>query len=78
MTTFAAPMVHDEVAGVVSALCVRFPDRARSEIEKVVAQVYADLAAKATVTTHLIPLTLNRSRCLLGGGAGFEPEIHPI
>ncbi|MGO4443384.1 three-helix bundle dimerization domain-containing protein [Mycobacterium sp. 2YAF39] len=70
MTTFAAPMVHDELDGVVSTLCVRFPDRPRSEIEKVVAHVYADLAAKATVTTHLIPLTLNRSRCLLGPGAG--------
>ena len=65
MTTFAAPMVRDELDGVVSALCARFPARTRVDIEKVVASEYAKLAANATVTAHLIPLTLNRSRRLL-------------
>ena len=69
MTAFAEPMVHDELEGVVSALCVKFSDRSRREIEDVVAGVYASLAGKATVTTHLIPLTLNRSRTLLTDGA---------
>jgi hypothetical protein len=32
---------------------------------RVVAEVYARLAASARVTAHLIPLTLNRSRRVL-------------
>jgi hypothetical protein len=75
MTTFATPMVRDELDGIVSALCSRFPGHARSDIETVVAQVHAGIAAKATVSTHLIPLTLNRSRCLLGRGAGAADEL---
>lgn len=62
-------MVRDELDGVVSALCARFPARARIDIENVVAAEYAELAANATVTSHLIPLTLNRSRRLLARGA---------
>jgi hypothetical protein len=65
MATFAEPMVHDELEGVVAALCARFPDRRRSEIECVVSEVYAKLAASATISAHLIPLTLNRCRRLL-------------
>lgn len=65
MTTFAKPMVQDELAGVVTSLCAAFPQRSRPEIEQTVAEVYAELADKATVTTHLVPLTLNRSRRLL-------------
>ncbi len=67
MTAFAEPMVHDELDGVVSALCARFPERSRGEIDAVVAEVYAELASSATITTHLIPLTINRSRRLLSG-----------
>ena len=66
MTTDEGPMVRDELEAVVSALCARFPDRNRSDAERVVADVYARLVASATVTAHLIPLTLNRSRRLLG------------
>jgi hypothetical protein len=58
-------MVRDELGAVVSALCVRFPDRSRSDVEHVVADVYARLVASAKFTAHLIPLTLNRSRRLL-------------
>lgn len=67
MTAFAEPMVDDELDGVVSTLCTKFPELPRSDIEVVVANVYADLASNATVTAHLIPLTLNRSRRLLIG-----------
>ena len=80
MTTFAEPMVHDELESVVSSLCARFPRRERSEIEGVVAGVYADLVAHARVTTHLIPLTLNRSRQLLALESPVdsgEPEPTP-
>jgi hypothetical protein len=66
MTADKGPMVRDELEAVVSALCARFPDRGRSDVERVVAAVYARLVASATVTAHLIPLTLNRSRRLLG------------
>lgn len=65
MTAFAEPMVHDELEGVASTLCTKFPQRSRSEVESVVATVYAELAANAKVSAHLIPLTLNRSRRLL-------------
>jgi hypothetical protein len=65
MTAFADPMVHDELMGVVSTLSARFQNRSRDEIEGVVAKVHAELAKNATVTSHLIPLTLNRSRRLL-------------
>jgi hypothetical protein len=58
-------MIHDELNGVVSALCARFPTCSRSEIERVVTDVYEQLATGATITAHLIPLTLNRSRCVL-------------
>ncbi|MGZ5377065.1 MAG: three-helix bundle dimerization domain-containing protein [Mycobacterium sp.] len=67
-------MVHDELDGVVSALCARFPNRARNDIEKVVAAQYAEQAANATVTAHLIPLTLNRSRRLLAHGAAVTAD----
>jgi hypothetical protein len=65
MTAFADPMVHDELMSVVSTLCARFPNRSSSEIAEVVAKVHAELTKNATVTSHLIPLTLNRSRRLL-------------
>lgn len=68
MTAFAEPLVHDELERVVSALCAKYPDHPRREIEAVVSAVHADLTSRATVTTHLIPLTLNRSRRLLSGG----------
>ena len=65
MTADNATMIRDELGSVVSALCSRFPDRSRSDVERIVADVYAQLVVKATVTAHLIPLTLNRSRRLL-------------
>jgi hypothetical protein len=67
MTALAEPTVHDELAGIVSALGAKFPERTRGEIEVVVAKVYAELALNATITAHLIPLTLNRCRRLLSG-----------
>ena len=60
-------MIHDELNGLVSALCAKFPGRSRDEIETVVFDVYEQLAMGATITAHLIPLTLNRSRRLLSG-----------
>ncbi len=68
MTALTEPLMQDELEGIASALCARFPRRSRSDIEEVVAGVYADLQRNATVTAHLIPLTLNRSRRLLTDG----------
>jgi hypothetical protein len=65
MTVTQEPMVRDELIAVVSALCARFPDRSRSDVERVVADVYTRLVVNASVTAHLIPLTLNGSRRLL-------------
>lgn len=65
MTADKAPMIRDELGAVVLALCAKCPDRNPSDVERVVADVYAQLVANATVTAHLIPLTLNRSRRVL-------------
>jgi hypothetical protein len=72
MTAFADPMVHDELMGVVSTLSARFPNRSRDEIVDLVAKVHAELTENATVTSHLIPLTLNRSRRLLSRPVSHE------
>jgi hypothetical protein len=65
MSAPARSLLDDELDGVVSAPCARFPTRPRSEIESVVTDVYEQLAANASITAHLIPLTLNRSRRVL-------------
>jgi hypothetical protein len=65
MARSRAPMIRDELDGVVSELCARFPNRSRNELENVVTDVYEQLATRATITAHLIPLTLNRSRRVL-------------
>lgn len=69
----APSLVNDELWAVVSALCTRYPARTRSEIQRVVTDVYRQLAANATITAHLIPLTLNRSRRVLDAMPASEP-----
>jgi hypothetical protein len=54
-------MVRDELEAVIASVHAKFPDRPRPEIETVVREAYRDLARSAVVTSHLIPLTLNRS-----------------
>jgi hypothetical protein len=76
MTTSVGPMVHDELDGVVSALCAKFPTRSRNEVERVVTDVYEQLVAGATITAHLIPLTLNRSRRTLSAMDVSENSGH--
>ncbi len=51
----------DELAGIVAALCAKFPGVPRSDVETLVKAAFEHLKAHATVTAHLIPLTLNRS-----------------
>ncbi len=78
MISLAEPTVRDELEGVVSALRIRFPDRTTIDIESVVNAVYDELAARATVTAHLIPLTLNRSRCILARSASSDRPMHAV
>jgi hypothetical protein len=71
-------MVHDELGSVVSVLCAKFPARRRKEVADVVGNVYEQLAASATITAHLIPLTLNRSRRVLGAILVSEKSGHAM
>lgn len=74
MTADKGTLIRDELGAVVSARCARLPDRSRSEVEHVVAAVYAQLVANASVTAHLIPLTLNRSWRVLSS-TPMEPVV---
>ncbi|AQA05134.1 hypothetical protein BVC93_25085 [Mycobacterium sp. MS1601] len=51
----------NEIDEIITAVCAKFPACSRAEVESVVVQAYRHLADRATVTAHLIPLTLNRS-----------------
>jgi hypothetical protein len=53
--------IDDELDGIVSTLCAKFPGHRRSSVEALVSQTYDQLKAGATVSAHLIPLTLNLS-----------------
>ena len=56
-----ARVVDDELARVVATVCAKYPRRSRAEVTAVVECAYRQLAERATLRTHLIPLTLNRS-----------------
>jgi hypothetical protein len=61
----AHTMLDDELGSIVAAICARFPGVREAEVESVVTEAYRHLAEHATLTTHLIPLTLNRSMRML-------------
>jgi hypothetical protein len=68
VTTFGPDAWHetalafDELERVVSSLCVRFPECDPHDVERTVADAYSSLSRNARITTHLIPLTMNRCR----------------
>lgn len=64
-TPRASRMESDELDGIVSAVCARYPDCPRSDVETLVTDAFQYLKAGASVTAHLIPLTLNRSLRLM-------------
>ena len=76
-------MDRDELREVIAAVHSKFAERPREEVENVVLGAYRHLACSATVTSHLIPLTLNRSIRLMRAlqdqrrenGPG-EPLVH--
>jgi len=61
----ARSLADYELARIVSVLRGKYPERDPEQISVLVAEVYRRLAENATVTTHLIPLTINRCRRLL-------------
>jgi hypothetical protein len=71
-------VVADELDSVTEMLLVRHPDVARDDIKALVHKAYRDLAAQATVETHLIPLTLNRCRKHLTGRAAVREDASDI
>lgn len=62
-------MVRDELEAVTAAIHAKFPGHSRPEVEAVVREAYRSLAQSAVVTSHLIPLTLNRSTRMLRAAA---------
>lgn len=54
--------LSDELESVAAMLSAKHPAVARAQIDALVHEAHQQLAANATVTTHLIPLTLNRCR----------------
>ncbi|MBJ7338109.1 hypothetical protein [Mycolicibacterium sp.] len=69
----ATRLQSDELAGIVAAVCAKFPDAPRDVVAMVVAESFRHLKMSATVTTHLIPLTLNRSTRLMHESTGTAP-----
>jgi hypothetical protein len=57
--------MRDELRQAASMLCTRFPARSRSDVERLLTDVYQALSDNARIRSHLIPLTLNRCRRLL-------------
>lgn len=53
-------LTEEELAGVVAFACARFPQCPLGEVSAVVTEAYRHLAERATITAHLIPLTVNR------------------
>lgn len=52
--------VADELESMIQMFGEKFPDQSESAIARLVNDVYNRLSAEATVTAHLIPLTMNR------------------
>lgn len=66
-------VIDGELAGVVAAVCAKFPQLPRAYAEGVVHAAYRHLRSKATITTHLIPLTLNRSMRIVKAACATAP-----
>lgn len=61
----ATQMDLDELRRVVDTISAEYPYHPRGDIERLVVDAYQHLAANAKITSHLIPLTLNRSLRLM-------------
>jgi hypothetical protein len=70
----------DELESIVSMLREKYPDRGADEVTALVYDVYSLLSSEATVTAHLIPLTINRCHKVLKcrtirSTKAFEPSV---
>ena len=65
MTTLRTHLVTDELDSIARALAAKFTAVSTDELREVVNDAYREIAEKARITTHLIPLTLNRARRIL-------------
>ncbi len=70
-------MDRDELGDVIAEVQAKFPEQPREDVEDVVRGAYRDLACTATVTAHLIPLTLNRSMRLMRIQRSRRPANRP-
>lgn len=61
----ARQMELDELRRVVDTISAQYSHHPRGDIERLVVDAYQHLAANAKITSHLIPLTLNRSLRLM-------------
>ena len=52
--------IADELESIVAMLGEKYPDHGDDEIASLVHDVFTRLSSEATVTNHLIPLTVNR------------------
>ena len=59
-------LTRHELDDITASLTARYEGRyTRDQIEAVVLSTYQGIAAGASITTHLIPLTVNRVRAAL-------------
>ncbi|MGW6621953.1 three-helix bundle dimerization domain-containing protein [Nocardia sp. NPDC055002] len=67
--TTASPVVTastaSELDSIATVLMSRFPGHSLAEVRDVVYDAYRRIASAARITTHLIPLTVNRARTIM-------------
>jgi Mg2+ and Co2+ transporter CorA len=64
--------VDDELDSIIRMFGAKYPHRSGEELDALVHDVYAHLASTATVTAHLIPLTVNRCHNMLNSRIGVS------
>jgi hypothetical protein len=69
-------MDQDELRRVVDTISAKYPHQPRGDVERLVVDAYQHLVANAKVTSHLIPLTVNRSLRLMRALGGDQSEPH--
>ncbi|MEV0767607.1 three-helix bundle dimerization domain-containing protein [Nocardia salmonicida] len=67
--TTAPPVVTastaSELDSIATVLMSRFPGHSLAEVRDIVYDAYRRIASAARITTHLIPLTVNRARTIM-------------
>ncbi|MEU4651953.1 hypothetical protein [Nocardia fluminea] len=67
--TTAPPVVTaataSELDSIATVMMSRFPEHSLTEVRDIVYDAYRRIASAARITTHLIPLTVNRARTIM-------------